>query len=49
MVQMDKKGRSRGWGTVKFGNADDATNGMNSMNGTQIEGRAISIRVDRRA
>merc|ERR1712167_491169 len=39
-----KKGRSRGWGTVKFGNADDATNGMNSMNGTQIEGRAISIR-----
>jgi len=49
MVQMDKKGRSRGWGTVKFGSADEATNAMNSMNGTQIEGRAISIRVDRRA
>ena len=49
MVQMDKKGRSRGWGTVKFNTPDEATNAMNSLNGTQIEGRAIAIRVDRRA
>ena len=48
MVQMDK-GRSRGWGTVKFGTADEATNAMNNLNGTQIDGRAISIRIDRRA
>ena len=48
MVQMDKKGRSRGWGTIKFGTADEATNAMNNLNGTQIDGRAISIRVDRR-
>jgi RNA recognition motif-containing protein len=49
MVQMDKKGRSRGWGTVKFNSPEDATAGMEAMQGTEVEGRALSIRVDRRS
>ena len=49
MVQMDKKGRSRGWGTVAFATADEATSAMNSLQGTEVDGRALSIRVDRRA
>ena len=49
MVQSDKKGRSRGWGTVTFNSPDDANASMERLQNHEIENRAISIRVDRRS
>jgi cold-inducible RNA-binding protein len=36
-------GRSRGFGFVTFANDDGATNAINEMNGTELDGRTIKV------
>jgi RNA recognition motif-containing protein len=41
---MDKiTGRSRGFGFVYFGNKRDLQDAMDKLNGTEVEGRRISV------
>jgi len=40
-------GRSRGFGFVKFINADDAQNAMSELNGKEVDGREIRVSVAR--
>jgi len=43
-VIMDREtGRSRGFGFVKYDNAEDAKDAMEAMNGTTLDGRAIRV------
>ncbi|CAL8279960.1 unnamed protein product [Boreogadus saida] len=44
VIRDKDTGRSRGFGFVKFDNADEAKDAMKGMNGTSLDGR--SIRVD---
>ena len=41
-------GRSRGCGIVEFSSAEMAKNAMDSMNNTELDGRPIFVREDRR-
>lgn len=41
-------GRSRGWGTVQFADSATAQTVINEMDGSEIDGRAVHIRVDGR-
>ena len=36
-------GRSRGFGFVTFVNQEDGENAINSLNGTELDGRAINV------
>lgn len=36
-------GRSRGFGFVTFVNEQDATDAMNAMNGTELDGRNLTV------
>lgn len=40
-------GRSRGYGIVKFGSIDQASKAINSVNGTDYDGRPVVARFDR--
>jgi RNA recognition motif-containing protein len=40
-----RDGRSAGWGTVRFGSTDDCERAITSLNGADVEGRSISVRV----
>ncbi|XP_056463567.1 cold-inducible RNA-binding protein B-like [Gadus chalcogrammus] len=44
VIRDKDTGRSRGFGFVKFDNADEAKDALEGMNGTSLDGR--SIRVD---
>lgn len=46
-VVFDSWGRSRGFGTVKFSTKEDAQAACDNFNNTAVEGRTISVRVDR--
>lgn len=46
-VIYDSWGRSRGFGTVRFTQKEEAEEACNKLNNTQIEGRTISVRIDR--
>ena len=52
-VIMDRdSGRSKGFGFVEMGSSDEATAAINALNGTEINGRAVTVneakpRVDR--
>lgn len=49
MVKTDRfSGRSRGWGTVKFADEDTANKAIEEMNGVEIDGRPVNLRVDRK-
>mmetsp|Transcript_12940 Transcript_12940/g.23483 ORF Transcript_12940/g.23483 Transcript_12940/m.23483 type:complete len:189 (+) Transcript_12940:98-664(+) len=41
-----RNGRSRGWAIVKFGSKEDAEAAIDAMNGYQLEGRDIEVRMD---
>lgn len=42
-------GRKKGFGTVRFFKAEDATNAIEELNGTELGGRQIEVRVDKNA
>ena len=44
---MDKSSRSKGWGIVKFGTLEEAQAAIAGMNGSDCEGRAMEVRLDR--
>mmetsp|Transcript_82300 Transcript_82300/g.133559 ORF Transcript_82300/g.133559 Transcript_82300/m.133559 type:complete len:219 (-) Transcript_82300:496-1152(-) len=47
-VFTERSGRSRGCGLVEFSSAEMAKNAMDSMNNTELDGRPIFVREDRR-
>lgn len=42
-------GRSKGFGVISFGNASDAQAAIEGMNGKNVDGRDIVVRLDRRS
>jgi RNA recognition motif-containing protein len=48
-IKMDKSQRSKGWGIVKFNTLEEAHAAIAGMNGTDCEGRAMEVRLDRGA
>ncbi|CAK0738127.1 hypothetical protein CVIRNUC_000998 [Coccomyxa viridis] len=46
-VIIDSSGRSRGFGTVRYSTPDDAQAATQIMNGAEIGGRTITVRIDR--
>lgn len=46
-VVYDAWSRSRGFGTVRFATKEDAVQACEKMNNSQIDGRTISVRIDR--
>jgi hypothetical protein len=46
-VVFDSRGRSRGFGVVRFATASQAEEAVEKMNNTHIGGRLVSVRVDR--
>ena len=46
-VVFDSRGRSRGFGIVRFPNKDSAEMAVESMNNSTIGGRVVSVRLDR--
>lgn len=46
-VVYDSWERSRGFGTVRFTTPQDAEAACQKLNNSQIEGRTISVRIDR--
>ena len=48
-IITDSYGRSRGFGTVRFGTKEEAQKAIDGMNETEIEGRPVSVRLDKYA
>lgn len=48
-VSVDTYGRSRGFGTVRFSSKEDAKAAIDALNGIEIGGRKITVRLDRYA
>ncbi len=46
-VKQDRDGRSKGWGIVRFETPEIAQQAIAEMNGTEMNGRAITVRLDR--
>lgn len=46
-VIVDGAGRSRGFGTVRFASAEAAKAAVEAMNGVDVGGRAVTVRIDR--
>ena len=46
-VKTDMEGRSKGFGIVRFATAENATAAIAAINGMDIEGRSIEVRLDR--
>jgi len=47
--EEDSDGRSRGYGIVKFTSATDATRAIRAKDGSEIDGRQVEVRLDRRS
>lgn len=47
-VVLDAMGRSRGTGTVTFASAAMANEAIQGMNGVEVEGRVLTVRLDQR-
>ena len=43
VISDRETGRSRGFGFVTFANAADAQTAMQSMNGTELDGRSLNV------
>jgi RNA recognition motif-containing protein len=42
-------GKSRGFGTIRFCKAQDAEEAISSLNGVELQGRALEVRLDQKA
>jgi len=42
-------GKKKGFGTVRFANAKDAANAIEQMNGMELQGRDLQVRIDSKA
>lgn len=49
VVEDSATGKSRGFGTVKFADSGDAQRAIETLNGTELDGRTIYVRLDQRA
>jgi len=45
----DNWGRSKGFGTVRFNTKEDAEDACAKLNNTEVDGRTITVRLDRYA
>eukprot|EP01024_Parvocaulis_polyphysoides_P022643 TRINITY_DN20_c0_g1_i1.p3 TRINITY_DN20_c0_g1~~TRINITY_DN20_c0_g1_i1.p3 ORF type:complete len:222 (-),score=55.25 TRINITY_DN20_c0_g1_i1:1579-2244(-) len=48
-VMMDDQGRSKGFGTVRFTNPDDAAAAIDQFNGVDVEERMMTVKYDKYA
>lgn len=46
-VAMTSNGRSRGFATIEFFNANDCSSAIQEMDGLELDGRQITVRLDR--
>ncbi|CAL8469327.1 g8868 [Coccomyxa elongata] len=46
-VVISKDGRSRGYGTVRFGSREDAEKAVQACHGTELEGRTLTVKIDK--
>lgn len=46
-VQIGKDGRSRGYGTVGFKTPEEAQAAITQVHGTDLEGRTLTVKLDR--
>lgn len=42
-------GKKKGFGTVRFTNAKDAKNAIESLDGVELQGRALKVKMDEKA
>uniref|UniRef100_A0A7S3XLQ0 RRM domain-containing protein n=1 Tax=Heterosigma akashiwo TaxID=2829 RepID=A0A7S3XLQ0_HETAK len=47
-VQVSATGRSKGWGLVTFAAAEDAQAAADALNRSELDGRQINVRMDRK-
>jgi len=45
-VATEPRGRSKGFGTVRFGTADEAAAAIATLNESELDGRQITVRLD---
>jgi len=48
-VVYGRDGRSRGYGTIQFASPEEAQAAIDQFNGTELEGRTLSVKVDQYA
>lgn len=48
-VAEGNNGRKKGYGTVQFFKKEDADNAIESLNGIELQGRALTVRLDHKA
>lgn len=46
-VQLGKDGRSRGYGTVRFATPEAAQAAIEQVHGSDLEGRTLTVKLDR--
>ncbi len=49
MEMPDGTGRSKGWGTIKYARARDASVAINKLNGVELMGRNLEVRLDNKS
>ena len=48
-VGQHPDGRSKGWGTIRYATPDHANAAIENLNGTELDGRVIEVRLDNQA
>jgi len=48
-VAVGRDGRKKGFGFIRFGNADDASKAIKELNGVEFMGRPLEVRLDNKA
>ena len=46
-LSRDREGRSTGYGTVRFSTEEEAARAIATLNGTEVDGRIITVRMDK--